>query len=185
MHQMVLTYSVSIAEPGDFTVRLPPFNSQVYDGVTESQLLMVHDSNRRTLLVSDIYPEKVELAKGDHTVRVELRHESPAVLEKHRDLTLVLERKLGSAVDVPVYPDPIEMATGGKTYKGQDMHRAERQRVVVGLPAADKLPKDASEGRVLVGHVQWGTSDEPIGKDEIRYVGEWRANREGRHSIRR
>jgi hypothetical protein len=47
----------------------------VYDGELEGQMSMLCDGNKRLLKVSDIYPEDVQLGKGDYVIRVQLRHD--------------------------------------------------------------------------------------------------------------
>lgn len=47
----------------------------VYDGELEGQMTFLLDSNKRLLKVSDIYPEEVQLSKGEYTIRAQLRHD--------------------------------------------------------------------------------------------------------------
>ena len=47
----------------------------MYDAELEGQMSMLFDGNRRLLKVSDIYPEEVQLAKGDYVIRAQLRHD--------------------------------------------------------------------------------------------------------------
>ena len=55
--------------------RLRPCCRFVYDGELEGQMTMLCDANKRLLKVSDIYPEDVQLGKGDYTIRAQLRHD--------------------------------------------------------------------------------------------------------------
>lgn len=66
-------------------------------------MYMVYDANKRLMSVGDIYPSEVTLGKGDHTIKLLLRHDSPALLEKLRDLPMIVERKLKDAITVPIY----------------------------------------------------------------------------------
>lgn len=53
----------------------------VYDGELEGQMTFLTDANKRLIKVSDIYPEDVQLSKGDYIIRAQLRHDdtgSPA-----------------------------------------------------------------------------------------------------------
>lgn len=38
-------------------------------------MAMLFDGNKRLLKVSDIYPEEVQLGKGDYVIRAQLRHD--------------------------------------------------------------------------------------------------------------
>ena len=77
----------------------------------------VYDGNRRLLGVGDVYPEEAQLQKGDHTIRVRLRHDDPKILEGLRDLPLVVERKLKDPLTVPVYATHSDAVTGSNAVK--------------------------------------------------------------------
>ena len=49
--------------------------SYVYDGELEGQMTFLTDANKRLIKVSDIYPEDVQLGKGDYIIRAQLRHD--------------------------------------------------------------------------------------------------------------
>lgn len=61
----------------------------VYDGEMEQQMYMLFDGSKKLLAVGDIYPAPQQLAKGDYVLRLLLRHDSPALLEKFRAMPLV------------------------------------------------------------------------------------------------
>ena len=61
----------------------------VYDGEMEQQMYMLFDSNRKLLGTGDIYPAAVQLSKGEYTLRLMLRHDSPQLLDKFRALPMV------------------------------------------------------------------------------------------------
>lgn len=89
----------------------------VYDSVVEAEMYMVYDSNKKLLSVGDLYPEEVTLQKGDHVIRLHLRHDDPAVLERMRDLVMVVQRKLKDPVSVPVYPTNSDAVLGKNAVK--------------------------------------------------------------------
>jgi len=47
----------------------------VYDGELEGQMTFLTDVNKRLIKVSDIYPEDLQLSKGDYIIRAQLRHD--------------------------------------------------------------------------------------------------------------
>jgi len=51
----------------------------VYDGELEGQMTMLFDTNKRLIKVNDIYPEDVQLGKGNYTIRAQLRHDNRGV----------------------------------------------------------------------------------------------------------
>ena len=77
----------------------------------------VYDGNKKLLGVGDIYPEEAQLQKGEHTIRLLLRHDDPGVLEGLRDLPLVVQRKLKDPLPVPVYATAADAVTGSNAVK--------------------------------------------------------------------
>ncbi len=61
----------------------------MYDGELEQQMYMLFDANKKLLATGDIYPAAVQLAKGEYTLRLLLRHDSAPLLDKFRALPLV------------------------------------------------------------------------------------------------
>jgi hypothetical protein len=58
----------------------------VYDGELEGQMTFLLDTNKRLLKVSDIYPEEVQLAKGDYIIRAQLRHDNTGTHPRSRPM---------------------------------------------------------------------------------------------------
>lgn len=78
---------------------------------------MIFDTNKRLIKVNDIYPDSVQLGKGDYTIRVLLRHDDPALLNKLKALPMIVERRLSDAITVPTFNSQAEAvkAANGKT----------------------------------------------------------------------
>ncbi|KAK3236845.1 tripeptidyl-peptidase II Tpp2, partial [Cymbomonas tetramitiformis] len=169
IHALVLTYTLSVKEPGTFTPRLPGINRQVYDGEFEAQMYMVFNCHKQLLATGDIYPEEVKLGKGEHTIRVLLRHDDAALLDKMRTLPLLLERTLADAIPVPLTETLREAVVGGKPVAKCTLPVGKRVVTFLGHVAEDKLPKEAaaqkdSPGPVtLAGHVTWGEVSQQAG----------------------
>ncbi len=70
-----------------------PRRRYLYEGALEAQLAMVFDANKRLLKASDAYPEAVQLAKGGHVVRAQLRTDDAALLERLRGTPLARPRR--------------------------------------------------------------------------------------------
>ena len=87
VYDYVLAYKFSLKEAADgVSVRFPSLNSQLYESPYEAQLWAVFDTNKQLLRFGDYYPEPVKLKAGDYEVRLQLRHESPAFLERLKDV---------------------------------------------------------------------------------------------------
>ena len=164
IHSLLLSYKLSLPEGGKVTPKVPLFNRYVYDSEIEAQMSFTCDENKQLLGVGDIYPDAITLKKGEYTVQLALRHEDPAVLEKFRTLPMLIERKLENAIQVPVY------TTNGNAVLGKDAVSKERPlcageavALFLGPVPDDKMPKDATSGRSLVGSFSLGQTS--AGKD--------------------
>lgn len=156
-HRLILTYKFSLAEGGKVTPTLPMLNRYVYDGEMEAQMTMTFDGNKQRLAVGDIYPEAVQLKKGDYVIRACLRHDDAALLDKMKAMPLIVERKLDSAVQVPVYETNSDSVRGSNSgNRERTLCKGERAAFFLGPVPEDKLPKDATPGRLLVGSLTLG-----------------------------
>ncbi|KAL0038695.1 hypothetical protein WJX79_003623 [Trebouxia sp. C0005] len=156
IHALLLTYKLSLEAEGKHRVTVPMLNRYVYDGEFESQMSMLHDTNKRLIKVSDIYPDYADLKKGDYTIRLQLRHDDAVLLDKMKELPVVVERKLKEAVTVPVYATNRDAVKGSKAVKERALHPGERVAYFLGPVPQDKLPKDAGPGSCLVGSLKLG-----------------------------
>ncbi|KAG2491863.1 hypothetical protein HYH03_009817 [Edaphochlamys debaryana] len=161
-YRLLLTYRTTLAEAGKYKPCLPLVNKLIYDSPLESQLLLVHDGATKQLMgTQDASPEAVSLKKGDLLLRLALRSDSQELLDKMRNMPLVLKRNLdGSGVSVPVYGTRREaiMAAGGLgSPAGEMLLRAgDEAPLWLGPVPEDKLPKDATAGRLLTGTLSLG-----------------------------
>jgi len=136
-------------------------NKYVYDSVVEAEMYMIYDANQKLLGVGDIYPAESTLQKGEHTIKLLLRHDDTSILEKLRDLPMIVERKLKDPISVPVYPTNSDAVKETNAVKDFVLRKGERRAVFLGpLTTTDKLPKDATAGRILVGKLQLGKLSE-------------------------
>ena len=95
--------------------------------------------------------------KDDYTIRVVLRHDKAAELEKLRALPLVLSRKLDSPLAVPVYDSNAASITAGKAFKSPaPILEGAATALFLGPLPDDKMPKDAAPGSSLVGSLSLG-----------------------------
>ena len=83
---------------------------------------MLHDANKRLIKVSDIYPEFSDLKKGDYTIRLQLRHDDAVLLDKMKDVPVVVERKLKEPLTVSVYATVRDAIKGAKPVKERSMY---------------------------------------------------------------
>ena len=171
VHELMLSYDVTLAEGGKITPKIPAINNYVYDGELGGQITIVCDKNKRVIGVGDIYPESMQMKKGDYTVLVCLRHEQPSFLKKFEDQVLQIERTLDGLV-LPVYQTYSEAVRGANEVKKLNLAPGEKTCVFIGKPEGD-LPKDAVPGAVLSGKLQFagtGAGKQAPGASLITFV---------------
>ncbi len=100
---------------------------------------MLHDTNKRLIKVSDIYPDYADLKKGDYVIRLQLRHEDAVLLDKMKEIPVVVERKLKEAVTVPVYATNRDAVKGGKAVKERALHPGEYDTITDQLRMQSQL----------------------------------------------
>ncbi len=103
---------------------------------------MLHDTNKRLIKVSDIYPDYADLKKGDYVIRLQLRHDDAVLLDKMKETPVVVERKLKEAVSVPVYATNRDAVKGGKPVKERALHPGRYDTI-------DKAAQNASSAGLI------------------------------------
>ena len=96
----------------------------------------------------------LKLDKGDYTLRLQVRHDRKEMLDKLKDMVLLIDQKLSSSLSVDVY-QTVNGALNGKAKFGSTMTVPRGGSVPVFVPPIpdDKLPKGASLGQILTGQV--------------------------------
>jgi len=151
IYQLVLEYAISNLEAGQVTPRAPGLNGVLYEAEFEHQFFMVFDDKKKYLGCGDAWPSAVKLPKGDLVLRMQVRHDDPALLKKYEGQILHLERTLSSKISLSVYPTQGAAATGGKAFGSGSLPRGGATVCRVGEPPADKWPKGAKAGDLLLG----------------------------------
>lgn len=108
---------------------------------------MVHvfDSNKKLLLVSEVYPSSVTVKKGDYALLAVLRHDNTEILKQFERMPLIIEKTLEKSISVPVYKTHLESAKGGDKIKPCRLYAGQYSTMVIG-PLTESLPKDCLPG---------------------------------------
>ncbi|GJP41683.1 hypothetical protein CLOM_g1324 [Closterium sp. NIES-68] len=149
-----LTYKLSISEPGRYTPRFPLLNQRLYDSEVEGQFFQLFDSHRRLLACEDAYPKPVKLPKGELTLKLQIRGDKVARLEKLKAMPLLMDRTLEdkSVLKLSVYNTADSaIFAGTDTVKNALMGPNEKRAFFISGPG--DLPKDATPGTLLLGRM--------------------------------
>lgn len=152
------------------TVMFPGLNGHVYESAIEGgPYVTILDCNKKLLVCSDIYPERVSLNKGTYHVRASLRHDSVSLLDKLRELPAVISYKLSSSMSLEVYDtshgaylqgatDSQMQGSKSKDWKGL-IEPGEALSVFFATPKKSALPSWVKLGDVLFGEF---SVDDPV-----------------------
>lgn len=104
IHQLCLNYTLTLDEAAEITLRQPLLNSIVYESeVLGGPFAFVFDDRKKLLGFSDVFPDPIKAPKGKITIRAFLRHPSTEFLDRHKDLLLLIDRKLEKPVALDAY----------------------------------------------------------------------------------
>jgi tripeptidyl-peptidase-2 len=94
-YQMQVEYSVDFDESCDIIPRWRGLQNVLYESDFHAQLFMVLDSSKKVIGVGDAFPSFIKIPKkGAHTIRLQIRHSSPKVLEGLVEIPVIIERKI-------------------------------------------------------------------------------------------
>lgn len=152
---LTLSYEFDQPEPGSITPRFGATDDLLYDSEYGGVLWTIHDANGRRVGTDDVYPHAVSLAKGKHTLKLELRHYEHAKLEAMKSLQLTIERGIG-AIQLPVFTSMADAQQHGTRFAARTLLAGERTRAFIGNVSKGQLPAGAQPGDVLVGTITYG-----------------------------
>jgi tripeptidyl-peptidase-2 len=178
IYQLLLTYEFDQSEAGGFFPRIPSLQEYLYESAYESQLVMIYDSNKKLIGVTDAFrQDEVKAPKGKVTLRLQVRHDQPDMLSKLKDQVIWIERKMSKEISLSTHASHEAMVTRAKTFTKCTLRKGTSLMAFIGEPTSDKLPKGAKCGDVLIGNVHYESSDGNLpgsgkrpGGYSIRYV---------------
>ncbi|XVE58530.1 hypothetical protein DITRI_Ditri04bG0176600 [Diplodiscus trichospermus] len=155
---LTLTYNVKLEDGAEVKPYIPLLNNRIYDTKFESQFYMISDTNKRVHAMGDCYPNSSKLPKGEYTLQLYLRHDNVQYLEKMRQLVLFLERNLEEkdVIRLNFFSEPDGPVMGNGTFKSSVLVPGIKESFYLSPPNRDKLPKNSSQGSVLLGAISLG-----------------------------
>ncbi|XP_077987332.1 tripeptidyl-peptidase 2-like [Glandiceps talaboti] len=161
IYELVLTYHFHQSKSAEITPNSPLLSDTLYENEYESQIWLVFDNNKQFIGAGDAYPNQytLKLEKGDYTIRMQIRHEKKDMLEKLKDLILLIEQKLSSSISLDVHSSYNGAITGKQKFGNQKLAPGGVCPVFIAPLAEDKLPKGALLGQYLTGTVSYSKAD--------------------------
>lgn len=159
-YQLVLTYEFTQDEKGSFTPRAPSLQDVLYESTYESQLILAYDGDKKYLGFSDAYASSISASKGTVVLKMQVRHDDPTMLEKLKDMTIWIERKLEKEIPLSVFSTREDLLVGGKrTMKKRTLRKGTCAAVFFAEPAASKLPTSCKTGDILIGNCTYASGE--------------------------
>ena len=167
VYALDLTYNFNLAASGEVTALVPLLREILYESHFESQFWMIYDSNKSLRGCGDalnISRQKYncQLEKGDHVVKLRVRHTDCVLLDRMKDSVLNIHVTLPSSIAVDVFSSRTNMLEleKKKMFPARTLTRHSACPVYISTPAEDKLPKGIKPGEHLVGKISFSQDDD-------------------------
>jgi tripeptidyl-peptidase-2 len=151
IYELLLSYEYTQDEKGSFTPLAPALQDILYESTYESQLMLVYDGEKRYLGCVDAYPSAVTAPKGTIVIKMQIRHDDKSMLEKLKDMTIWIERKLEKEIPLSAYGTREELITSKKAMKKRMIRKGHHASVFFSEPLASKLPSGCKPGDIVTG----------------------------------
>ncbi|CAG4953707.1 unnamed protein product [Colias eurytheme] len=162
IYQMINTYTFHIAKPTEVSPIFSLLCDMLYESEFESQMWMLYNSCKQLMAVGDAYPSKysVKLEKGEYTVRLSVRHDSKALLERLQDAPLVVQQRLAQPITLDAYCSMHAALTGGKKFTTATLPAGNLLPIYFTPIPADKLSRSSvTAGQTLTGTVTFAKDE--------------------------
>jgi len=163
IYELVLTYNFKLADDARVTPRVAMTNLDELNDSFQSQMYMLFDSAKRLIHSDADDPKPVQLDKGDYVLRFHLRYADREQLKRLKSEPLLLDRTLDSPVALAFYPDPLTAISGVGAFAPRTLEAGDTAALWLVGPPAEKLPKGAQPGDVLLGTLALGASESKLG----------------------
>ncbi|KAL3924971.1 MAG: hypothetical protein SGILL_000709 [Bacillariaceae sp.] len=168
IYQLLLNYEFSQDDKGSFTPLAPALQDILYESVYESQLMMVYDGDKRFLGTVDAYPSSITASKGSVLIQMQIRHDDQAMLEKLKDMTVWIERKLDKEISLSAYSTRGDLLEETRAMKKRMLRKGQHAAIFFAEPAVSKLPSTCKPGDILIGSSSYCSAESSLPGDGKR-----------------
>jgi len=161
IYELVLVYNFNVAKATEVTPDCALLSDTLYESEFESQLWMIHDSNKQYIAAGDAYPShySTKLEKGDYVLRLHVRHEKKDLLDKLQDMPVLISQKLSSSVSLDVYGTHNQALIQGKKLNGFTIHEGDHVPIYLSPLNSDKCCKTVNAGQYLAGTISYAKDE--------------------------
>ncbi|XP_013176640.1 PREDICTED: tripeptidyl-peptidase 2 [Papilio xuthus] len=162
IYQLINTYNFHIAKATEVSPIVSLLCDTLYESEYESQMWMLYNSCKQLMAVGDAYPSKysVKLEKGEYVLRLGVRHDNRALLERLQELPVVIQQRLPQPITLDVYCSHSQAVTGGKKFTTAQLHSGHLLPLYIAPVPTDKLSRSTiSVGQTLSGTVTFAKEE--------------------------
>mmetsp|Transcript_33172 Transcript_33172/g.65106 ORF Transcript_33172/g.65106 Transcript_33172/m.65106 type:complete len:1415 (+) Transcript_33172:43-4287(+) len=172
-YELVQTYKWSCKEKSKLTVKIPALNDVLYEACFGAQLALLFDCNKKLVGTFDAFDETVTVAKGTYTLRLQVRHDDPKLLDKVKGTPATFKTALAKPVNLDVFASAAAAIQGSPKFGTIALSKGAHSPVYFVPPSAKSLPSSANPGDVLSGKIFYGklSSRSPFFSDGKRPSG--------------
>ena len=151
-YQLLLTYEFSQEDKGAFIPRAPALQEALYESTYESQMILAYDGDKKYLGFCDAFAKSITAPKGTVVLKMQVRHDDPSMLDKLKDMTLWIERKMDKEISLTAFSTREDLLVGGKrSMKKRTLRKGSMASVFFAEPSSSKLPSSCKPGDILTG----------------------------------
>ncbi|CAL1282653.1 unnamed protein product [Larinioides sclopetarius] len=174
VYELQLTYVFTVPRSTEITPVFSLLSDLLYESEFESQLWMLFDYNKQLIAVGDAYPSKyaTKVDKGEYTLKLQIRHEDSALLEKLSEVSMLMSLKMASNISLDIYDKHSNALINGKKMSCQSAAPGSIVPIFLAPVPNDKFPKNSSPGSYLSGNITFFKEDGPKKADTypIKYI---------------
>ncbi|CAH0727680.1 unnamed protein product, partial [Brenthis ino] len=162
IYQLLNTYTFHIPKATEVSPIVPMLCDMLYESEFESQMWMLYNSCKQLIQVGDAYPSKysAKVEKGEYTLRLSVRHESRALLERLAELPVALQQRLAQPLPLDAYCSQPQALTGGKKFTSASMASGDLLPLYFTPIPSDKISRSSlAVGVTLTGTVTFAKDE--------------------------
>ncbi|KAJ3390848.1 hypothetical protein HDU84_006939 [Entophlyctis sp. JEL0112] len=166
LFELVLNYTLKVAEDSKVLPFYPPVMNTVYDSFFESVWIFVFDSKKALQSIHDIKSRPVSLKEGTYSVKMQLVSRSIEVLEKLKNAPILINFEVKS-VTLSAYKTLGGLISDGEKVSSISLAKGESTPFWLSGVEGSALPKSAAPGDLLFGNLK---VVDAIGIHKIAYL---------------
>ncbi|KAI8616739.1 subtilase family-domain-containing protein [Chytriomyces sp. MP71] len=167
LYELVLTYSLKVAEDGNVLPYYPRTMASFYDSFFESVFIFVYDTQKSLKSVHDCKSRPVKLKEGTYTAKMQIVSRSLEVLDKLQQTPILVDLDT-KAVTLTSYKSLGSLIAGTDKFTATTLARGETATFWLSGMEGSALPKGALPGDLLLGSFK--VSDIGASKIQAAYL---------------